>query len=83
MPDPTAIQAFIQRWQDSEAAERANFPQFMVELRDLLDLPRPDPSTPDDSTYPAGMSFYSYEKTVLAHKNPINWPGFGHSYTPS
>jgi hypothetical protein len=45
MPEPTAIQAFIDHWQASGAAERTNFPQFMVELCDLLDVPRPDPAT--------------------------------------
>jgi hypothetical protein len=49
MPKPATIQAFIDRWQASGAAERANFPQFAVELCDLLDLARPDPSTADDT----------------------------------
>ena len=49
MPDQAAIQNFIDRWQASGAAERANFPQFAVELCDLLDVPRPDPSTSDDN----------------------------------
>ncbi len=59
MPDPTAIQAFIQRWQASGASERANFPQFMIELYDLLDLPRPDLSTPDDT-----HNAYVFERAV-------------------
>jgi hypothetical protein len=35
---------FITRWQQSSAAERANYALFLSELCDYLDLPRPDPS---------------------------------------
>lgn len=36
---------FIARWRTNEGgAERANFPLFLTELTDLLDLPRPDPA---------------------------------------
>jgi hypothetical protein len=35
---------FIARWQQSSAAERANYALFLSELCDYLDLPRPEPS---------------------------------------
>ena len=39
---------FITRWQQSSAAERANYALFLSELCDYLDLPRPDPSQADE-----------------------------------
>ena len=48
MPDastPDAIDAFITRWQSSGAAERSNYALFLSELCDLLEVPRPDPSS--------------------------------------
>jgi hypothetical protein len=42
------IQRFIARWQVSGAAECANCQPFLSELCDVLDLPRPDPTTPDE-----------------------------------
>ncbi|WP_263352740.1 type IIL restriction-modification enzyme MmeI [Acidicapsa acidisoli] len=39
---------FITRWQQSSAAERANYTLFLSELCDYLDLPRPDPSQADE-----------------------------------
>ena len=43
------IQHFIARWQASGAAERANYQLFLSELCDVLDVPRPDPTTPDEA----------------------------------
>lgn len=40
---------FITRWQQSSAAERANYALFLSELCDYLDLPRPDPSQADEN----------------------------------
>ena len=50
MPSPND---FIPRWQQSEAAERANYALFLAELCDYLALPRPDPtqSANDRNTY--------------------------------
>jgi len=44
------VEAFIERWQRSSAAERANFQSFIKELCAILDVPAPDPATgdPDD-----------------------------------
>ena len=39
------IKHFIQRWRNNEGgAERANFPLFLTELAQVLDLPQPDPA---------------------------------------
>lgn len=57
--DNPDIQNFINRWQTSGAAERANFPQFAVELCELLEVPRPDPTTPHDND-----NSYVFEKNV-------------------
>ncbi|MFP5236648.1 MAG: class I SAM-dependent DNA methyltransferase [Acidobacteriota bacterium] len=40
---------FITRWQQSSAAERANYALFLSELCDYLDLPRPDPTQADEA----------------------------------
>ena len=47
-PVASAVSAFIARWQASGAAERANYQLFLSELCDLLGVPRPDPTRPDD-----------------------------------
>ena len=44
-PDP--IETFISRWENSGAAERANYQMFLSELCDILGVPRPDPTSPD------------------------------------
>jgi hypothetical protein len=41
------IESFISRWESSGAAERANYQMFLAELCDLLEVPRPDPTSPD------------------------------------
>ncbi len=53
------IQHFIARWQASGAAERANYQLFLSELCDVLDTPRPDPTTPDEA-----VNAYVFEKCV-------------------
>ena len=55
-PDPAA---FIARWQNSGAAERANYQLFLAELCDLLGVPRPDPTRPDDAD-----NAYVFERSV-------------------
>lgn len=47
MPPPMELPAFITRWLESGASERANKDQFLVELCDVLGVPRPDPTTGD------------------------------------
>jgi hypothetical protein len=53
------VQTFIDRWNKSGAAERANYQLFLAELCDLLDVPRPDPATPDTS-----LNTYVFERAV-------------------
>jgi hypothetical protein len=47
MPAPEVIDSFITRWENSGAAERANYQMFLSELCDLLDVPRPEPTSLD------------------------------------
>ena len=44
---------FIQRWQQATGNERANYQLFLSELCEVLNLPRPDPSSEDtrDNAY--------------------------------
>jgi hypothetical protein len=44
---PEQITAFIERWQTSGAAERANYQMFLSELCDIIGVSRPDPTAPD------------------------------------
>jgi len=44
-----AVTAFIARWQDSGAAERANFQLFLLELCDLLCIARANAVKPDET----------------------------------
>jgi hypothetical protein len=44
---PEVIDSFITRWENSGAAERANYQMFLSELCDILEVPRPDPTSPD------------------------------------
>lgn len=60
--DETTIQDFIERWQKSGAAERANYALFLTELCDLLGVPRPDPTQSDDEA-----NAYVFERGVTFH----------------
>ena len=53
---------FVRRWAASGAAERANYQLFLSELCDILGVPRPDPSVPDDS-----QNSYVFERAVQFH----------------
>ncbi len=55
-----AVADFVRRWQASGAAERANCQPFLSELCDLLDVPRPDPTVPDDRD-----NTYVFERSVI------------------
>lgn len=57
MPDP--VDLFIARWEASGAAEKANYALFLTELCDLLDVPRPDPTSPDPA-----KNRYVFERAV-------------------
>ncbi len=41
-------ESFITRWKRSSASERANYALFLSELCDLIEVPRPEPSTSDE-----------------------------------
>src|SRR5438067_777974 len=66
MTDPSSlhstIQNFIQRWETSGAAERANYQLFLSELCDQLGVLRPDPTQPDDE-----RNAYVFERAVTFH----------------
>jgi len=53
------IDPFIERWQASGAAERANYQLFLSELCDVLGVERPNPKTPVES-----QNAYVFEKMV-------------------
>ena len=53
---------FVARWGSSGAAERANYQLFLSELCDLLGVPRPDPTRPDDAD-----NAYVFERSVTFH----------------
>jgi len=61
MPDasPQDIQVFIERWQASGAAERANYQLFLTELCRVLDVEQPHPSTPDEA-----QNAYVFERSA-------------------
>lgn len=61
-PSPDTIQEFIQRWESSGAAERANYQIFLTELCDVLGVPRPEPTRQDESE-----NAYVFEKSVTFH----------------
>jgi hypothetical protein len=54
-----AIEDFIRRWENSGAAERANYQLFLSELCDQLQVPRPEPTRPDDRE-----NAYVFERAV-------------------
>src|SRR4051794_41484145 len=57
--EPPSLDEFFRRWEASGAAERANYSMFLNELCGLLDVPRPDPSGPDDD-----KNAYVFERSV-------------------
>jgi len=59
---PLSNQSFIERWQHSAAAERANYALFLSELCDFLDVPRPEPTLAEDH-----RNQYVFEKAVTFH----------------
>ena len=55
----STVRSFVQRWEKSGSAERANYTLFLTELCDLLQIPRPKPTVPDDRD-----NAYVFERTV-------------------
>jgi hypothetical protein len=59
------IASFINRWEASGAAERANYQLFLSELCDVLAVPRPDPNTAGSTA-----NHYVFERNVtIRHPN--------------
>src|SRR5256714_1768757 len=56
------VSEFIQRWEASGAAERANYQLFLTELCDVLEAPRPEPTRPEDE-----RNAYVFERAVTFH----------------
>jgi hypothetical protein len=67
-----AVAPFVARWQQSGAAERANYSLFLIELCEVLGLPRPEPATAEPEA-----DRYTFERPVRFH-NPdgTTSPGF-------
>jgi len=66
------VHPFIQRWQNSAAAERANYQLFLSELCDYLDVPRPNPAVSDDR-----QNHYVFERPVtFRHPGGSSSAGF-------
>lgn len=66
------IEAFIAAWGDSGGGERANFQTFVLDLCDLLGLPRPQPFRPDNR-----LNDYVFERPVtFNHPDGTHTPGF-------
>ena len=59
---PSNVTDFIKRWSSSGAAERANYQIFLSELCDLVEVPRPELTRPDED-----KNAYVYEKAVMFH----------------
>ena len=53
------VSGFIARWKASGAAERANYALFLTELCEVLGVPRPEPTGPDDAD-----NAYVFERNV-------------------
>ncbi len=54
-----AVDAFVERWRGAQAAEIANAQSFVIELCELLGLPRPEPATKDPA-----RDAYVFERPV-------------------
>jgi len=59
---PGDVEAFIDRWRDSDGLERANYQLFLTELCHLLGLPGPEPAGPDPK-----QNAYVFERRVDIH----------------
>jgi len=54
-----AVEQFIERWRNSGAAERANCQPFLIELCEVLGVPKPSPAQPDNEA-----NDYVFERSV-------------------
>ena len=58
-PSDELVSKFVARWEQSEAAERANYQLFLSELCGLLGVPQPEPTKADVS-----QNAYVFERDV-------------------
>src|SRR5664279_2901865 len=66
------VPPFIERWQNSAAAERANYALFLSELCDYLEVSRPNPAVAD-----ATQDNYVFERPVtFRHPTGLSSTGF-------
>ncbi|MDY7091568.1 MAG: type IIL restriction-modification enzyme MmeI [Acidobacteriota bacterium] len=66
------VEQFIERWQQATGTERANYQLFLTELCELLELPRPEPSTDERED-----NSYVFERRVnFAHADGTESRGF-------
>ena len=65
---PAQLQAFIGKWQNSGAAERANAQLFLAELCDILEVDRPQPKGPDET-----LNAYCFEKAIPSSTGTTNF----------
>jgi hypothetical protein len=65
------IQSFLDRWSTSGGAERANYALFLSELCDILEVPHPDPTRPNDDD-----NAYVFERRVV-FANPDGTQTYG------
>ena len=63
VPDLTVT--FINRWDGTAMAERANYQLFLSELCDVLEVPRPDPATGSGGPYrfERGVTHHDVDET--------------------
>src|SRR5690606_14910064 len=57
------VNAFIDRWRQAGGSERANYQLFLMELCELLDLPKADPAGEDTRD-----NAYVFERRVILRK---------------
>lgn len=62
-PNPEATDNFISRWQEGGGSERANYQLFLMELCELLELPKADPASDDTRD-----NAYVFERRVIIKK---------------
>ncbi len=60
--EPAALSAFLGRWASSGGGEHANYQLFLTELCDVLGVPRPEPTQPDNT-----QNAYVFERAVTFH----------------
>ena len=60
--DTGSVAAFVCRWQGSAASERSNYGLFLIELCEVLGLPRPEPATGEPE-----RDEYVFERPVHFH----------------